>query len=287
MHRGVAVATWKFGQAAVAASGAALSDGGSAMDAVEAGIRVAELDASEHSVGYGGLPNEDGVVQMDAAVMDGATLDVGAVASLEGVRAPISVARRVMTDSRHVFLVGEGAGRFARKHGFGVEETLTDEARRKWQEWRGSPNRNGDGHDTIGLLSLDADGNLAAGCSTSGVGFKEVGRVGDSPLIGSGLYADNEGGAAAATGLGEEILKFCMSFQVVEFMRAGLPPTEACRAAASRMLARRPETAEHMAAVVALDPQGRAGGYATRDGFSYAVWRDGEATYTEVTVVRA
>ena len=284
MRKGIAVATWKFGQAAVAASGASLSAGGTAMDAVEAGIRTAELDPSEHSVGYGGLPNENGVVQVDAAVMDGATMDVGSVASLEGVRAPISVARRVMTDSRHVFLVGEGAGLFARKHGFEVEETLTDEARAKWEAWRDSPDRKTEGHDTIGLLSMDAAGNIAAGCSTSGVGYKEVGRVGDSPLIGSGLYADNEGGAAAATGLGEEILKFCMSFQVVEFMRAGLPPTEACRAAVSRVLARRPEIAVHQAAVIALDPQGRAGGYATRSGFSYAVWDDGAVTYTEVDV---
>ena len=268
----------------MAASGASLSGGGSAMDAVEAGIRTAELDASEHSVGYGGLPNENGVVQVDAAVMDGATMDVGAVASLEGVRAPISVARRVMTHSRHAFLVGEGAGLFARRRGFEVEETLTDEARAKWQEWRDSPDRKTEGHDTIGLLSLDAGGDIAAGCSTSGVGYKEAGRVGDLPLIASGLYADNEGGAAAATGLGEEILKFCMSFQVVEFMRAGLPPADACRAAVSRVLARRPEIAKHQAAVIALDPHGRTGGYATQDGFSYAVWRDGQVTHTAVSV---
>ena len=220
MSKGVAIATWKFGQAAVAASGDVLTRGGTAMDAVEAGIHTAELDPTEQSVGYGGTPNEDGVVQVDAAVMDGVTMDVGAVAGLEGVRAPISVARRVMTDSRHVFLVGDGAARFARKHGFAVEETLTDAAREKWEAWRDSPDRETDGHDTIGLLSMDATGAIAAGCSTSGVGFKEVGRVGDSPLVGSGLYADNEAGAAAATGLGEEILKFCMSFQVVEFMRA-------------------------------------------------------------------
>ena len=284
MSKGVAIATWKFGQAAVAASGVALAAAGSAMDAVEAGIRTAELDPLVRSVGYGGRPNEDGVLQVDAAVMDGASMDVGSVAALEGVRAPISVARRVMTDSRHVFLVGDGAGQFARKGGFAVEDTLTDEAHAKWEEWRDSPDRETEGHDTIGLLSMDAAGDLAAGCSTSGVGYKEPGRVGDAPLIGSGLYADNEGGAAAATGLGEEILKFCMSFQVVEFMRAGLPPTEACRAPVSRVLARRPEIAKHQAAVIALDPSGRTGGYATRNGFSYAVWRDGNATYAEVAV---
>ncbi len=284
MSKGVAIATWEFGRAAVAASGEALTDGGTAMDAVEAGIRTAELDPTEQSVGYGGLPNEDGVVQVDAAVMDGTAMDVGAVAALEGVRAPISVARRVMTDSRHVFLVGEGAARFARKHGFAVEETLTDAAREKWVAWLDCPDPKTEGHDTIGLLSMDGTGAIAAGCSTSGVGYKEVGRVGDSPLVGSGLYADNEAGAAAATGLGEEILKFCMSFQVVEFMRAGLPPTEACRAAVARVLSRRPEIAEHQAAVIALDPQGEAGGYATRPGFSYAAWTDGEIQYTEVAL---
>jgi N4-(beta-N-acetylglucosaminyl)-L-asparaginase len=284
MSNAVAIATWKFGQAAVAASGEVLTGGGTAMDAVEAGIRTAELDPTEQSVGYGGLPNEEGVVQVDAAVMDGATMDVGSVAALEGVRAPISVARRVMADSRHVFLVGEGAARFARKHGFAVEDTLTDAAREKWEAWRGSPDDKTVGHDTIGLLSMDSTGAIAAGCSTSGVGYKEVGRVGDSPLIGSGLYADNEAGAAAATGLGEEILKFCMSFQVVEFMRAGLPPTEACRAAVSRVLTRRPEIAQHQAAVIALDPQARAGGYATQAGFSYAVWVPDEIQYTEVAI---
>jgi isoaspartyl peptidase/L-asparaginase-like protein (Ntn-hydrolase superfamily) len=267
-----AIATWPFGKHATAKSGAVLLAGGSPLDAVEAGIRLVELDPNEHSVGYGGLPNTEGIVQLDAAIMDGKTHDAGAVAALRGFRTPISVARRVMEKSRHVFLVGEGARRFALAHGFVEEPTLTDESKRAWLDWRAKQNGNGEGHDTIGLVALDANGNLATGCSTSGVGFKEYGRVGDSPIIGSGLYVDNEVGGAAATGLGEEIMKFCLSFLVVEQMRQGRSPDEACREAILRMIRKDAKYRNIAAAVVALDKQGRFGGYSTTRGFGYGLW---------------
>ncbi|GIX06083.1 MAG: N(4)-(beta-N-acetylglucosaminyl)-L-asparaginase [Candidatus Poribacteria bacterium] len=274
MTRPIAVATWRFGLPAVEASGRAFQEGGSAMDAVEAGIRVAELDPSVDSVGYGGLPNADGVVQLDAAVMDGPTHEAGAVGALEGFRTPISIARRVMERSRHVFLVGEGARQFALREGFQEETTLTEEAKRRWEEWRTKrvAHQQPAGHDTIGLVAMDSTGNLAVGCSTSGLAFKEPGRVGDSPLIGSGLYVDNEVGGASATGVGEAILRFCLSFLVVELMRNGLSPQEACVQAIRRMVRKGRKFRKLHAAVIALDRSGRVGGYANHDRFSYAVW---------------
>lgn len=285
MAKPAAVATWHFGKAAVEKSGETLNVGGSCVDAVEVGINLVELDPSEHSVGYGGTPNAAGIVQLDAAIMDGATLRAGCVAALEGVRQPISVARRVMEQSKHVFLVGEGARRFASAQGFAEEETLTEETRRHWLEWNQSRHAGtGNSHDTIGLVALDVRGNMASGCSTSGLGYKEVGRVGDSPILGSGLYVDNEIGGAAATGLGEEIMKFCLSFLVVEFMRGGMTPDEACRSAIGRMLAKKPEYRNVAAAVCALDSQGRHGGYSTTPGFSYAFWSPDELSLYPVEI---
>ncbi|MBM3215550.1 N(4)-(beta-N-acetylglucosaminyl)-L-asparaginase [Candidatus Poribacteria bacterium] len=270
----IAVATWQFGKQATAEAGRVLFQGGSPLDAVEAGIRLVELDPSEHSVGYGGVPNSDGIVQLDAAIMDGVTHDAGGVAALEGFRSPISVARRVMTRSRHVFLVGEGARAFARSQGFVEEPTLTNEMRAQWVAWRAKQDDKipADSHDTIGLVAMDAKGDLAVGCSTSGVGYKEPGRVGDSPLLGSGLYVDNAVGGASATGLGEEIMKFCLSFLVVENMRHGADPDAACREAILRMIAKNAKYREIAAAVVALDRTGRHGGYSTTPGFSYGIW---------------
>ncbi len=267
--RPVAVATWEFGGPAATAAGEVLGAGGVSLDAVEAGINVTELDPEVGSVGYGGLPNTDGIVEVDAAVMDGPTHDAGSVAGLRGIRRPVSVARTVMEQSRHVMLVGPEALRFALSHGFEEEDLLTEASRKRWQERR---NAEQVGHDTIGLAALDAAGNLAVGCSTSGLAFKEPGRVGDSPLIGSGLYVDNDVGAAAATGVGEEIMKFCASFLVVERMRAGDTPDRACRYVIDRILAKTSADADVPIAVIALGRDGSCGAASTKEVFPFAVW---------------
>lgn len=268
-----AIATWKTGLVAVRAAGQVLIAGGSALDAVEKGINLVELDPDVRSVGYGGWPNAEGIVELDAAIMDGRTHDAGSVAALRRIRRPISVARRVMEASQHAMLVADGALAFALSHGFSAKDLLTQESMAKWREWQrdeqaGSPTP----HDTIGLVALDGEGDIACGCSTSGRPYKSPGRVGDSPLIGSGLYVDNDVGGAAATGLGEEILKFCASFLVVEQMRNGHSPTDACRRTIERILRKKPQTREVTIGLVALNGCGESGAACTRSGFEYAVW---------------
>lgn len=271
-----AIATWNFGKTAVQVSGEALSNGSSALDAVERGINVIELDPNESSVGYGGLPNEQGIVELDAAIMDGTRLNAGSVAALQGIKTPISVARKVMEKTKHLMLVGNGATEFATKVGFQPENLLTEKSKAAWEAWKRENQRNPywshESHDTIGLVALDISGNIAAGCSTSGIAYKLPGRVGDSPIIGSGLYADSEVGGAAATGLGEEIAKFCSSFLVVEFMRNGYDPQSACELVIKRILERRPQAKEVGIGLIALDKQGRFGAASIRPGFPYAVW---------------
>lgn len=231
------IATWTFGQPACEESRRVLGGGGSLLDAVERGINLTELDESVSSVGYGGLPNAAGVVQLDASFMDGHRQQAGAVAAIEGYPTPISIARRVMETTRHVTLAGADAAKFARENGFQSRDLLTAKARETWQRWmekqaQGEPEE--DSHDTISLLGLGADGHLVGGCSTSGLAYKLPGRVGDSPIIGSGLYVDGDIGAAGATGIGENVLRYCGSFLIVEFMRQGMEPTEACEAAIRR-----------------------------------------------------
>jgi N4-(beta-N-acetylglucosaminyl)-L-asparaginase len=268
-----AIATWGFGKTAVETSGELLMQDGNALDAVEKGINIIELDASEHSVGYGGLPNADGVVELDAAIMDGTTHDSGSVAGLKHIKRPISVARRVMEASQHAMLVGDGAVTFAIEQGFQLEHLLTDESKAHWKNWQ--QKQRGvdlDTHDTIGLVALDRAGNMASGCSTSGLAYKHPGRVGDSPLIGSGLYVDNDVGGAAATGLGEEILKFCASFLVVEYMRHWYSPMEACQRTIERILAKKPQNQTVGIGLIAMNWQGQFGAASTELEFPYAVW---------------
>jgi isoaspartyl peptidase/L-asparaginase-like protein (Ntn-hydrolase superfamily) len=266
------VSTWRFGLSANAEAWRVLESGGTALDAVVAGVAVAERDPDVKSVGFGGYPNAEGVVEVDAAVMDGRTLGYGAVAGLRGVVHPTAVARCVMEHSPHVMLVGAGASAFAKTRGFPEETLLTDRARDAWEAWKaGRSGRPTDAHDTIGALALDASGDLAAACTTSGQAFKLPGRVGDSPLIGSGLYADNEVGAAAATGQGEEIVRVCGSFLIVELMRAGRTPQAACEAAVQRLINRVPTSRAFQMAFIALDRQGNCGGAAARGDFVYAV----------------
>ncbi len=277
----VIVSTWEFGERVNQAAWPILVAGGSALDACEAGVNVAELDPTVVTVGKGGLPNADGVVELDAAICWAPTRGVGAVAGLRGVVRAVSVARAVMERSPHCMLVGEGARRFALAHGFEEENLLSAVARRQWEAWRADPDSAVRSHDTIGALALDSRGDLCAATSTSGLAWKLPGRVGDSPLIGSGLYADNGVGAAAATGVGEYILRYCAAFHIVESMRAGATPQQACERFIRWMVEDRPEFGMKEVAVIALSRDGATGAASTKPGFPYAVTRAGETTMRE------
>ncbi|WIG57143.1 MAG: N4-(beta-N-acetylglucosaminyl)-L-asparaginase, putative [Rhodanobacteraceae bacterium] len=283
-----AVSTWDFGIAANHAAWAILSKGGASLDAVEAGARVPEADIRNHSVGLGGYPDRDGHVTLDASIMD-AEANCGGVACLEHIEHPVSVARLVMEKTPHVLLVGEGALQFALSQGFKKQNLLTPAADKAWHEWLKTshykPEINSEvrdygagvpidkhNHDTIGILALDAHGKLAGACTTSGAAWKMRGRVGDSPIIGAGLYVDGEVGAATSTGMGEEVIRNAGSFLVVELMRQGRTPTEACKEAVLRVLHKHPSTARTtQVAFLAMNKDGEVGGYAIQHGFSYAV----------------
>lgn len=295
----VIVSTWDFGVSANAPGWQRLADGGSALDAVEAAARLAERDSGGVTVGYGGYPDREGRVTLDAAIMDGAG-NYGAVAALEDVLHAVSVARRVMEATPHVLLVGEGARQFALAQGFPTQSLLTDEATAAWRKWLETsdyrpranienlrrdepppPARldNGDvNHDTLGVLALDAQGRLAGACTTSGMAFKMHGRVGDSPIAGAGLFVDDEAGAATASGHGEEMLRTAASHTVVELMRQGASPGEACRRAVQRIRAKRPRNRMDgaQACLLAIGRDGTVGACSLLPGFTYAVTtRDG------------
>jgi len=272
------IATWRFGEPACRVALSVLESGGTALDAVEAGANVTEEDPDVRSVGYGGMPNADGVVELDAAIMDGRRHAAGAVCAIPGVRKPISVARLVMERTPHCMLAGGNARRFALAHDLPESDLLTAETRARYAEWRAEKlaprvahfQDGGAGHsshDTIGICALDASGALAAGCTTSGLAWKTPGRVGDSPIIGSGLYVDNEVGAAAATGNGDEIMKVCLSYRVVLEMERGSDPRSACERAIAYLLRKRPGSQSHGAACIALRSDGAWGAAATREGF--------------------
>jgi N4-(beta-N-acetylglucosaminyl)-L-asparaginase len=273
--------TWDFGVAANQAAWKVLAAGGRALDAVEQGARVPEADLRNHSVGRAGYPDRDGKVTLDASIMDDHG-NCGAVAAIEHIAHPISVARRVMERTPHVLLVGDGALQFALEQGFPREELLTPESQAAWQAWlktaKYKPVANGTGkpgdasnHDTIGMLAIDAKGNLSGACTTSGMAWKLHGRVGDSPIIGAGLYVDNDVGAATSTGVGEEVIRNVGSFLVVELMRQGRSPEDACREAVERILRRKPETKDLQVGFLAIDKTGSVGAWAIQKGFSYAV----------------
>ena len=283
----VMVSTWDFGAAANAAGVAVRASGGSALDMVEAGGRVAEADETNSSVGLGGLPDRDGRVTLDACIMawNG---DIGAVCALEDVVHAVSVARRVMERTPHTMLVGEGARSFAIEQGFEPQNLLTPAAEAAWREWlktanyaprinsentdwRSMPGGPGN-HDTIGLLAIGADQRMAGACTTSGMAFKMRGRVGDSPLIGAGLYVDDEVGGATATGVGEDVVRVTGAHAVVEAMRHGMDPVAACRSVIERLARLRgARVAASQVALLALDKTGRAGAFALQPGFTYAV----------------
>jgi N4-(beta-N-acetylglucosaminyl)-L-asparaginase len=280
------VSTWDFGVPANQAAWAVLSRGGTPLDAVEAGVMIPEADLHNHSVGRAGYPDRDGRVTLDASIMDGDGR-CGAVAALENIAHPIRVARKVMQDTPHVLLVGDGALEFALQQGFTSEKLLTPESEKAWHEWLkhaqykpvinseqqglGPPGgrRN---HDTIGMLAVDTGGHLAGACTTSGMAWKLHGRVGDSPIIGAGLYVDNEVGAATSTGVGEEVIRNAGSFLVVELMRQGRSPQEACEEAVRRIVKKRPDGARELqVGFLALRRDGECGAHAIQKGFSYAV----------------
>ncbi len=274
--RPVVISTWTHGVAANRAAWAVLEGGGRALDAVEAGVRVTEADPSVSSVGYGGAPDRDGHVTLDACIMDEQGR-CGSVAFLREILHPISVARQVMEQTPHVMLVGDGALDFALARGFERQNLLTPEAEAAWRRWQaengtsGPPPINAENHDTIGMLALDCDGNLSGACTTSGAAYKMHGRVGDSPIIGAGLYVDNAVGGATATGWGEAVIRAVGCFLVVELMRQGHAPGDACRLAVERVIEKNPDWAEIQVGFIALDRKGRTGGYCIAPGFDYAV----------------
>lgn len=273
-HRPLIISTWPFGKPANEAALRAIGNGGTALDGVEQGIRFAEADPSNHSVGLAGLPNSAGVVQLDACIMNGPGHKAGSVGSLEGILHPISVARRVMEKTPHVMLVGAGALEFARKEGF-AEISKLDERERKvidnWKKTKGYTKGLEANHDTIALIVLAKDGTIAGGCSTSGLSGKLPGRVGDSPIIGSGLYVDDEVGGAGATGIGENVMRYCGSFMVVEYMRQGASPTEACIETIKRIAKKDPKGFDLSINFIALNKKGEFGAAGTGQGFQFSV----------------
>lgn len=269
------ISTWKQIKANEAAI-AALKKGGSALDAVEAGVRIPEADPNDTSVGYGGLPDRDGRVTLDACIMDEKG-NAGSVTYLEHIMHPISVARAVMEKTPHVMLSGEGALKFALSLGLKKENLLTPKAKAAWQEWlktaQYKPIINIERHDTIGMLAIDGKGNISGACTTSGLAFKMNGRVGDSPIIGAGLFVDNEIGGAVATGLGEAVMKTCGAFLVVELMRQGRTPQEACQEAARRITSKQ-NYKDFQVGYLAVNKSGEHGAYSIQPDFNYTLYQN-------------
>lgn len=270
----IVVSTWQHGLAANAAAWQVLNKQGHAIDAVEIGVKVPEADPEVMTVGYGGYPDREGIVTLDACIMDHQQ-NCGSVAFLQNFKHPISVARKVMDDSPHVMLVGEGAKQFALQQGFKPTNLLTDKAKQAWLEWRKTakyePIINIENHDTIGMLALDEHNNLSGACTTSGAAFKMHGRVGDSPIIGAGLYVDNDIGAATATGMGELMMKTVGCHSVVEVMRQGASPQEACEEVVQRIASKLPDYKQFQVGFLALNKQGEYGAFCIQPGFNYAV----------------
>lgn len=289
-HGPIVISTWDFGRYANNVSWKTMMDGGSALDAVEKGINLTEEDVSNQTVGKGGLPDREGHVTLDACIMDQDS-NCGAVMGLENITHAISVARKVMEKTPHVILIGDGAYQFALENGFKKENLLLAPAEKAWKEWlktskyepkmnienqlfRKQPPMPGgkDNHDTIGLIAMDGKGNICGGCSTSGMAFKMRGRVGDSPIIGAGLFVDNEVGAATSTGVGEEVIRCVGSHLVVELMRMGHSPEVACKEAVMRIVKKSPEKSKKIqVGFLAINKKGEYGAFALQPGFSYAV----------------
>lgn len=278
----IIIATWKNEEACKAGFSKILETG-KALDGVEAGAWIPEANPEETTVGYGGYPDRDGHVTLDACIMDHKG-NAGSVTFLEGIMHPISVARAIMEKTPHVMLSGEGALQFALSQGFKKIDLLTPKSKKAWEEWKKNakyePKVNIERHDTIGLLALGKQGEIAGACSTSGMAFKMHGRVGDSPIIGGAVFCDDEVGGACATGLGEFVMKTLGSFLIVEFMRQGMSPQQACEAAIMRIV-KRYNYKEFQVGYLAINKKGEYGAYAIQKGFNFTVTKNGQTQVIE------
>jgi isoaspartyl peptidase/L-asparaginase-like protein (Ntn-hydrolase superfamily) len=280
----VFLATWVWGKAANERAAEVFRSGGSLLDAIEKGVNVPENDPNVTTVGLGGMPNAEGVVELDAAIMDGTRHRAGSVCSLRMIKNPISVARLVMEKTRHTTLAGDGAFRFALKMGFEPQTLLTPQSLQAWQEWKANPHRETywltpENHDTIGMVAADGKGHVASGCSTSGSAFKISGRVGDSPLVGCGVYADDNVGAASATGDGDLMTNYCTSISIVHMMARGASPQDACVELLKHMVRTDAKNRDAGVAIIAINTRGEVGVASMNESFrlKYALWRNGES----------
>jgi len=276
----VVIATWSVKQATQKAW-QSMEQGSSALDAVIAGCAIEEANALGQSVGIGGLPDRDGRVTLDACVMNEKG-DYGAVLCMQNIKHPIAVAKKVMEDTPHVILAGVGAEEFAVSQGFKRENLLTEQSKKDWEIWKKTskykPIINIENHDTIGMLAIDKNGTISGGCTTSGLAYKMSGRVGDSAIVGSGLFVDNEIGAATATGLGEEVLKTVGSYLIVELMRQGKSPQEACEQAILRIIEKTPNFEDFQVGYIAVNKKGETGAYSIHEGFTATTYQDQKNT---------
>lgn len=285
----IVLSTWEHGMDANASAWKILKEGGTALDAVEQGVRVIESDPENTTVGIGGTPDRDGNVTLDACIMDH-EYNCGAVACLKEIENPISVARLVMEKTPHVMLVGQGAQEFALAEGFERKNLLTEKSKKAWLKWKEKSNYttpiNIENHDTISMLAIDKNGNMAGACTTSGMGYKMHGRVGDSPIIGASLYIDNEIGGACATGVGEMVIRVVGSHLVVELMRQGKSPQEACEMAVQRIMKCHKSVEGMQVGFLAMNKQGETGGFSIYNGFNYAVTNEGRNELIDTTFDR-
>jgi N4-(beta-N-acetylglucosaminyl)-L-asparaginase len=276
----VVIATWSVEQATKKAW-QSMQQGSSALDAVITGCGVEEANAQGQSVGIGGLPDRDGRVTLDACVMNEKG-DYGAVLCMQNIKHPIAVAKKVMEDTPHVILAGVGAEEFAVSQGFKRENLLTEQSKKDWEIWKKTskykPIINIENHDTIGMLAIDKNGTISGGCTTSGLAYKMAGRVGDSAIVGSGLFVDNEIGAATATGLGEEVLKTVGSYLIVELIRQGKSPQEACELAILRIIEKTPNFEDFQVGYIAVNKKGETGAYSIHEGFTTTTYQDEKNT---------
>ncbi|KEO75539.1 isoaspartyl peptidase/L-asparaginase family protein [Anditalea andensis] len=273
-HKPLILSTWDHGMPANDRAWEVLQSTGNIVDAVEEGVKITEADMSNLSVGLQGLPDREGIVTLDASIMKGDG-SCGSVAFVRQIKHPIALARKVMDETPHVFMAGEGARKYAISLGMPVEEeVLSPAAEKDFNKWKETsqykPIINIENHDTIGMIGMDSNGHLAGACTTSGLAYKMHGRVGDSPIIGAGLYVDDEVGAATATGLGESIIRICGSFLIVELMRQGRSPQEACEEAVRRLIAKNSGIKDIQAGFLAINKEGEYGAYAVHPGFNFA-----------------
>ena len=278
----VFLTTWEWGIEANERAAQVLSSGGSLLDAIEKGINVVEDDPNVDTVGYGGLPNAQGEVELDAGIMDGTTHRAGSVCNLHKIKNPISVARLVMEKTLHTTMAGEGALAFAVEMGFKPDQLLTVHSLQEWLKWKNTPNHetfwaDRNHHDTVGMVGIDGNGKVVAGCSTSGLAWKIPGRVADSPLVGCGYYADDAAGAASATGNGDVMANYCTSMFIVQRMAQGAHPQDACSDAMRFMAKTAPNLHDDLYCVIAIDARGEIGAISmnSKQKLTYGLWRNG------------